>query len=131
MDKCLKPPIFDATTNAADSSRKWKRWKRSFLAFTSTIKDANDADKLDPLFNLLDTSVYAYISECTTYKEAISELDDAHIKRVNEVYARYRLSTCRQNTGESSEEFLQRLKILSADCNFVDMKAAKCQDAAI
>ena len=81
--------------------------------------------------NLVDTSVYAYISECTTYDDALRKLDDAYIKRVNEVYARYKLSTCRQIVGESLEEYLHRLKVLSTDCNFRDFTAAQYQEAAI
>jgi len=59
------------------------------------------------------------------------ELDDGCVKHVNEVYARYQLSTCKQIVGESLEEFLQTLKVLSTDCNFRDVTAAQYQEAAI
>ena len=39
------------------------------------------------------------------------------------------LNASQQNEGESLEDFLQRLKILSNDCNFVDVTAsAKTED---
>ena len=42
---------------------------------------------------------------------------------------RYQLSTCRQSIGESLD--LQKLKVLSTDCNFRDGTAAQQQEAAI
>jgi len=131
MDTCLKLHVFDTAANAVGSSRKWKHWKRTFVSYTARLANISVADKLAILVNLVDTSVYAYISECTTYADAIGKLDEAYIKRVNEVYARYQLSTCRQSIVESLEEYLQKLKVLSTDCNFRDGTAAQQQEAAI
>jgi len=58
-------------------------------------------------------------------------LDNAFLKPVNEVFARHRLNICQQKVGESLEEFLQRLKTLSAECNFRAVTAAQNQEAAI
>jgi len=85
MDTCLKPHVFDTAVNAVDSSRKWKHRKRTFVSYTARLANITAADKLAILVNLFDTSVYAYISECTTYADAISKLDEAYIKCVNEV----------------------------------------------
>ena len=77
----------------------------------------DDRDKLDILINLVDTNVYAYISKCTTYADAVDKLNRAYVKPINEVFARHRLNTSRQDLTESLGDFLQRLKILSDDCN--------------
>ena len=53
------------------------------------------------------------------------------LKPVNEVFARHRLNICQQKVGESLEEFLQRLKTLSAECNFRAVTTAQNQEAAI
>jgi len=47
------------------------------------------------------------------------------------VYARHKLNTCRQKSEEKIEEFFQRLKILSTDCNFAVVTAVQNRDAAI
>jgi len=57
-------------------------------------------------------------------------LENIYVKPVNEVYARHKLNTCRQKGEEKIEEFFQRLKILSADCNFA-VTAAQNRGAAI
>ena len=46
-------------------------------------------------------------------------------------FARHRLNICQQKVGESLEAFLQRLKTLSADCNFRAVTAAQNQEAVI
>ena len=83
------------------------------------------------MINFIDANVYSYVTECTTYADALNKLECAYVKPVNEIYARHRLNTSRQNEGESLEDFLQRLKILSNDCNFVDVTASQCKEAAI
>ena len=83
------------------------------------------------MINFIEKNVYSYITECTTYADALNNLECAYVKPDNEIYARHRLNTSRQNEGESLEDFLQRLKILSNDCNFVDVTASQCKEAAI
>ena len=75
-----------------------------------------------------------YITECTTYADALNKLKGAYeyVKPVNEIYARHHLNTSRKNKGESLEDFLQRPKILNNDCkDFVDVTASQCKEAAI
>jgi len=86
---------------------------------------------LDILISLLDSTVYEYIRECSTYEDAIACLDNVFVKPVNEVFARHRLNTCQQKPGERIDEFLQRLKALSVDCNFTDVSAVQCKEAAV
>ena len=101
MDKCLRPQVFDTDVNAADSSEKWRHWKRTFQSYVRLIENVTDQDELDILVNLLDTSVYLYVSECGTFDEAVARLDSSYVKPVNEVFARNRLNTCQQTHGES------------------------------
>ena len=46
------------------------------------------------------------------------------VKPTNEIFARYKLATRRQQNGESLDEFLQSLKTLAKDCNYKDVDAA-------
>ena len=58
-------------------------------------------------------------------------LDGAYIKPVNEIYARHRLNTLKQRGGESLQNFYQRLKKLSVDCNYAAVSAVQNREAAI
>ena len=131
MDKCLRPQIFDTDVNSEEGPRKWLHWKRTLESFIRRIDGATDRDKLDLLINFIDTNVYSYIFVCTTYADALNKLECAYVKPVNDIYAKHRLNTRRQNKGESLENFLQRLKIVSNDYNFVDVTASQCKEAAI
>ena len=53
------------------------------------------------------------------------------MKPVNEIFARHRLNTCKQNPKESVEDFLERLKSLSSNCNFTDCTAGQIRETAI
>ena len=67
MDKCLRPQIFDTDANSEEGPRKWLHWKRTFESFIRRVDGATDRDKLDLLINFIETNVYSYITECTTY----------------------------------------------------------------
>jgi len=71
-----------------------------------------------------------YIADCPTFIAAVARLDEVYVKRINEVLTRHKLSTCRQEVGESLE-FFQRLKKLSADCNFTAVFAVQSRKASI
>ena len=90
----------------------------------------DNLDKLGLLTNFVSPKIYETISECTTYDSAISTLRSQYIKPTNEVFARHRLATRRQQVGESLDEYFQALKILSKDCNFQAVTAAKyCEES--
>ena len=129
--KCLRPQIFETDVNAPDSAKKWKHWKKTFENYISRIEGATARDKLDILVSLLDTSVYSYVSECDAYDDAVVRLENTYVKPVNEIFARHRLNTCKQNPDESLEDFLERLKSLSNNCNFTDCTAAQIRETAI
>ena len=69
--------------------------------------------------------MYDYIDECETYHDAVASLEALFVKKPNEVFARHLLATARQQPGQSLDEFLQRLRRLSKDCNFCSVSAEK------
>ncbi|KAK3885091.1 hypothetical protein Pcinc_010642 [Petrolisthes cinctipes] len=77
-----------------------------------------------------EASVYETISECTTYVDANSTLQSHYVKPTNEVFARYRLGTRRQQIGETLDEYLGALKVLSKDCKFKAVTATQhCEES--
>ena len=112
------------------SYSKWKHWK-IIKSYVWRIAKITDRDNLDILVNLQDTSVYLHISEGQNYEEAILLLDSAYIKPVNKIYARRRLKTSKKQRGETLQNFYQRLKKLSADCNYAVVSAVQNRVAAM
>lgn len=130
MDKILRPERFDADPNVQSASVIWKHWFRTFNTFI-TKAETTERDKLDILINYVAPTVYEYIAECKTFDSAISTLERIYVKPKNEVFARHLLSTCKQETGQSLDQFLQKLKSLAKDCAFRSVTAEQNQNDAI
>ena len=149
MEKYLKPSRFECDPNAVGADKQFKHWLRTFQNFISTIKSTvttpastptdggtpdsaqvqtsptEDELKLRTLTNYVSANVFEYIVDCPTYADAIETLSKIYIKKVNEIYARYKLATCQQSEGESLDTFIQNLHKLSKDCDF---KAVSAED---
>ena len=130
MDKILRPERFGVDPNSSQAVKAWKHWHRTFTNFLSSVSEQKP-DKLNVLINYVSPSIYDYISESKTYDEAIETLQSLYIKPKNEIFARHLLATRRQQAGESLEEFLQALKLLSADCNFKTVSVEKYKEESI
>ena len=74
--------------------------------------------------------LHVYFADCPAFEAAIARLDEVYEKPINKAFARHKLSTCRQELDESLE-FFQRLKKLSADCNFTAVSAVQSRNASI
>jgi len=103
------------------------------IPFPSILRnwETTDANKLDILCNFVEESVFKHISESSSYENAMEILQQVYAKTLNEIFARRLLHSCKQQVGESVDESLQRLKVLSADCNYAAGMAETCRDEAI
>ena len=61
----------------------------------------------------------------------MSTLESHYVKPANEVFARHRLATRHQQTGETLDEYLSALKVLAKDCNFKTVTAKEHCDESI
>ena len=130
MDRLLRPDRFDADPNASDGADSWDHWYLTFTNFLDLIESHNP-DKLKTLFHFLSPSVYKFVSRCTDYDSAISTLNSLYIQPKNEIYSRHVLATAKQQSNESLDQFMQKLRSLAKDCNFEDVSAEKNQEDAI
>ena len=129
MERLLKPEGLDCDPSLSTAAQEWKHWFRTFESFLGAFSEES-VDKLCLLTNFVSLKIYETISECTTYDTVINTLKSQYIKPINEVFARHRLATRRQQVGESLDEYFQVLKILSKDCNFQAVTAAKyCEES--
>ncbi|XP_065055331.1 uncharacterized protein LOC135683878 [Rhopilema esculentum] len=128
MDKILRPERFNADPSDSGARKSWIHWKRTSENFLAVLGEA-DIDKFGVLTNFVSPTVYEYIEECTTYGSAIETLQNIYVKPTNEIYVRHVLATRRQQAGETLDEYLQALKVLSKECNFQSVNAAKyCEE---
>ena len=126
MDKIFKPLRFDADPAAVGAERKWLHWIRSFSHYLTVIEP--EADKLATLVNHVAPDVFTLFAECDTYDGAIDVLQALYVKTKNEVYARH-LATRRQEAGETLDQYVQVLVLLSRDCNFRAVSAEELRQS--
>ena len=130
MDKLLKPKLFDTDPSLPDADQQWHHWKLTFDNFLDTFTEAEltDRRKLAALINCLSSSVYTYISSSSSFEDAITTLSDIYVKPKNEVYVRHLLSSRKQQEGETVDQFMHALDMLSKDCNFKAVDATAYRD---
>ena len=62
--------------------------------------------------NLLSANVNEHVEDCTDFQSVIDTLDNLFVKSTNVIFARHLLSTRRQQSGETLDQFLQDLRKL-------------------
>ena len=70
-------------------------------------------------------------TNCSVKQKAIALLKTLYIKTPNEIFARHKLATRKQQIGETLDQYLQELKLLSKDCNFRQVSAIQHREEAI
>ena len=58
-------------------------------------------------------------------------MEKVYSKKVNRVYAGWKLSQERQREGESMDNFVNRLMILAKDCSFEDVTAMEYKKESV
>ncbi|XP_027225401.2 uncharacterized protein K02A2.6 [Penaeus vannamei] len=128
MERLLKPERLDCDSNSTTAAHEWRHWLQTFKTFIAVLPQEN-LNKLGLLINFVSPKIYESISECTTYDDALTTLQSQFVKPTNEVFARHRLATRRQEPGESLDVYFRALKILSKECNFKAVTATQhCEE---
>ena len=83
------------------------------------------------MINFVAPEIYKLFSDSNNYGEAIAKLKAVYVKTPNEIFARHTLSTRKQRSIESFDEYLRVLTVLSKDCNFKPVTASEHRDQFI
>ena len=120
----------DLNPQDIDASKRFGLWKRKLEIYLQTL-EADDDEKFDILINRLGLNGYEYIDATTTYKEAVQKLGKVYSKKINKIYARWKLANEKQREGESMDAFANRLMILAKDCDYADVTAVEYKKEAV
>ncbi|KAG5879132.1 hypothetical protein JTB14_017124 [Gonioctena quinquepunctata] len=86
--------------------------------FRNPFKDLDDASKLRYPINLVSHNIYPLIARSDDHSTAIGILKAIYVKPMNEIFARHKLATRKQQSNESIDEFNQASQLLSKNCEF-------------
>ncbi|CAK8698052.1 unnamed protein product [Clavelina lepadiformis] len=135
----FKPSRLEIDVNSDTAAKSWKHWKKTFENYTIEHEaqvNSTAFNKLRLLTNFVSAEIFEFIEDCTTYEAAVEILQDLFVKKPNEIFARHLLATRKQQNGESLQEFMQALQILSKNCQCKDISGEQyrkelCRDALI
>lgn len=130
MERVFRPERLDTDPASSSASKDWIHWKRTFNNFLESFA-APGPDKLKTLTNYVSPTVFGFIIDCDTFNDAMQVLENIYIKPKNELFARFVLSTRRQEGNESLDQFAQALHSLAKDCKFEPVSADKYREECI
>ncbi|KAL7639654.1 UNVERIFIED_CONTAM: hypothetical protein RMT77_010157 [Armadillidium vulgare] len=130
MERGLRPEKLEVLPTSPEAPRVFKHWLYVFTRFKETVEASENA-YLGILANSLSSENFEIIADCTTFVEALNTLKDAFIRPANEVVARHHLSTRKQTSSETIDEYLRALYKLSVDCNFRSVSAEEYRNEYI
>ena len=91
--------------------------------------EASEDEKFNILINRLGLNSYEYVDATTTYKESVDKLETVYCKKINKIYARWKLAYEKQREGETMDAFTNRWMILAKDCDCLLYTSPSPRDA--
>ena len=113
MNRLMKPERLDLDPSAPNAAKEWRHWRRTFDNFIIECGIDPVPNKHRIITNLISANVYEHIEDCTDFQSVIDTLDNLFVKSPNVIFARHLLSTRRQQSRETLDQFLQDLRKLS------------------
>ena len=108
---------FDANGEQSSLGTKWRDWKEQFENYLVAMAITNDTQKRALLLHLGGDSLYKVFKGLTDtgedYATAVQKLDEYFMPKKNVRYERYVFKQARQETGESLDQFVTKLRTLS------------------
>ncbi|GCB63324.1 hypothetical protein scyTo_0011604 [Scyliorhinus torazame] len=124
MDSGLKPEKLNLDARSPEATEIFKYWLRCFEAYQNSSETEVDGPrKLSLLHARVGHRLSSMVEKAMTYETAVEILQKRFVKPINEVHARHLLSTCRQRSGETRDEYLERLTALARNCDHKEVTA--------
>ena len=129
--KDLRRKVFSIHPETDGAKGQWLHWIKTFTTYINKLGEVSADDKLNLLINHVDATVYELFSGEPEYDDAINFLTNTYARAPSSIFARYTLNTRNQKVGESLDVYLQKLKRLGIDCNFLAVSAKLYKEEAI
>ena len=118
MHHLMMSERLDLDPSTPNAAKEWRHWRRTFNNFIIECGIDPLPNKHRIITNLISANVYEHVEDCSDFKAVIDTLDHLFEKSPNVNFAHHLLSTRRQQSGETLDQFLKDLRKLSKDCKF-------------
>ncbi|XP_068204656.1 uncharacterized protein [Palaemon carinicauda] len=139
------PAKFTASLGA-DNEREWRSFKQQFESYLLASEKDNrpeetkvalllniGGEELLQKYNSFEFPVPATgnPNPANVLKDVLAKFDVYFSPRKNELVARYKFRRCVQETNETLETYVTRLKILVKDCNYGNQRDKQLRDQVV
>ena len=132
---------FDPTGEPSMISAKWERWKKSFGFYTAALEKVDDARKkalllhcggqeLQDIFELFEFAGDVTQETCT-FAQAMAKFDTHFAIHRNDTFERNVFRQLTKADGESTAQFVTRLRQQAKFCNFGNATNEMIRDQVI
>ncbi|CAH1255636.1 RTL1 [Branchiostoma lanceolatum] len=118
-------PAFTVGGDSSSTAIRWKKWKRSFGLYLQGKGVVADGQKKALMLHTAGVAVQdIYFTKVEeekdkkTYHEAVKVLDDYFIPKSNVAFERHLFRQMKQQSGESVDDLVCRLRQKAATCDF-------------
>ena len=122
MDHPKHPPLLSIDPSSASSCEEWREWRKTFENYLEneacSLPPKTRQDKLKILTHSVSCHAFQYIKRSETYESAITTLENLYCKVLGEVFSRHLLISAKQESGETTDDFLLKLQTFADECNF-------------
>ena len=129
---------FNVNGEASSIAAKWKGWRRAFKLYIAGKDIKDDKQRKALLLHIAGLAVpeiyYALVSEETdkkSFTEILAVLDNDFIPKANVHFERHKLYQIAQTKEESTDDFLCKLRLAAATCEFGDNVDERLRDQII
>lgn len=125
---------FDPTGDPSSVSSRWTRWKKSFELYIAARGDVGNNQKRPLLLHCAGVEVqniFDTLDGGASYDEAITALDTYFKPLQNETFERHQFRQMTQKAGETTAQFVTRLRQKAENCNFGAARDASIRDQVI
>ena len=136
----LKPPK-PLNLDGANLAETWKSWKNAFIIFLTATESNEKSDLVKSSIllhcigkqskEIYDTFTFEE-GDSMKFDKIIEKYENYYFKpRKNLTYMRFSFFTSRQEDHEKFDEFYTRLRKLSEDCEFNELRNSLIKDVLI
>ena len=136
----IKPPQ-PLNLDSPNPKEEWECWKETFELYSDIALAAKDDKHKVKVFKYLirekGLDVYKTLAFPTAeesnrnLKEVLDAFDKKYADKKNEDVQRYLLFSTKQNTDETLENYITRLKIVAEKCELGDLKSSLTKTAIL
>ncbi|XP_076801019.1 uncharacterized protein LOC143445651 [Clavelina lepadiformis] len=118
--------VFDVKGDPHSLSQRWRKWTRSFNLYVNGVGVTDNVQKKSLLLHTAGEEVqelyYSLVSEQNainqTYEEMVNVLNEQFIPRANVPFERHVFHQLVQNSNETVDQYVCRLRQRAATCEF-------------